>query len=286
MASTLRLKRGNETANNAFTGVEGELTYDTTLDTVRAHDGSAAGGDMLINEHGSGSNNPDFGTRTSADNVSHITLPSGSTVARTTRRVPSIGSIRFNEDTGSYEGYYRARNFVGLWAGFANNNLVAMLKDTSTSNIAVAYNNEVQVPGMDVTVYPRSTKSHFLLQFYTISETANQFGYYAYVNGTKVTANLGSSSGASATYPRQMIGLGSYDANNASTLQNNFIPYLYHPNSIADQRFQIYVGYGGTSGSSTYRHNRGVNAVYSPGVTNLYVYEIMPEDPTQIFLGT
>ena len=161
-----------------------------------------------------------------------------------------------------------------------------MLKDTSTSNIAVAYNNEVQVPGMDVTVYPRSTKSHFLLQFYTISETANQFGYYAYVNGTKVTANLGSSSGASATYPRQMIGLGSYDANNASTLQNNFIPYLYHPNSIADQRFQIYVGYGGTSGSSTYRHNRGVNAVYSPGVTNLYVYEIMPEDPTQIFLGT
>ena len=44
MPTVLQFRRGNTTQNNSFTGTAGELSIDTTLDTVRVHDGSTAGG--------------------------------------------------------------------------------------------------------------------------------------------------------------------------------------------------------------------------------------------------
>ena len=44
MPTILQLRRGTTSQNDAFTGTIGELTYDSTLDTVRVHDGSTAGG--------------------------------------------------------------------------------------------------------------------------------------------------------------------------------------------------------------------------------------------------
>jgi len=44
MATQVQLRRGSSTENDAFTGALGELTIDTTNDTVRVHDGSTAGG--------------------------------------------------------------------------------------------------------------------------------------------------------------------------------------------------------------------------------------------------
>jgi hypothetical protein len=41
------LKRGNTTQSTAYTGPVGELTFDTGLNTVRAHNGSTAGGILL-----------------------------------------------------------------------------------------------------------------------------------------------------------------------------------------------------------------------------------------------
>ncbi len=48
MPTVVQFRRGNTTQNNAFTGAEGELTVDTTLDTIRVHDGSTAGGFELV----------------------------------------------------------------------------------------------------------------------------------------------------------------------------------------------------------------------------------------------
>ena len=44
MATAVQLRRGTTTQNNAFTGALGEVSVDTTLDTIRVHDASTQGG--------------------------------------------------------------------------------------------------------------------------------------------------------------------------------------------------------------------------------------------------
>jgi hypothetical protein len=52
MATQVQFRRGTTTENNAFTGAAAELTVDTTLTTVRVHDGTTAGGVALLNVSG------------------------------------------------------------------------------------------------------------------------------------------------------------------------------------------------------------------------------------------
>ena len=49
MPTTIKFRRGTTTQNNSFTGGSGEITVDTTLDTLRVHDSSTAGGTALVN---------------------------------------------------------------------------------------------------------------------------------------------------------------------------------------------------------------------------------------------
>ena len=42
------LKRGNTVQSAAYTGPLGELTYDTDLRTLRVHDGSTVGGNVIL----------------------------------------------------------------------------------------------------------------------------------------------------------------------------------------------------------------------------------------------
>ena len=50
MATILQLRRGTTTQHSTFTGAEGEVTIDTTKDTVVVHDGSTVGGVPLAKE--------------------------------------------------------------------------------------------------------------------------------------------------------------------------------------------------------------------------------------------
>ena len=47
MAKQVQFRRGTSTEHGSFTGAVGEITFDTTLNTLRAHDGSTAGGARL-----------------------------------------------------------------------------------------------------------------------------------------------------------------------------------------------------------------------------------------------
>jgi hypothetical protein len=68
MATSLKLRRGTTTAHSTFTGAEGEVTVDTTKDTIVVHDGSTAGGFPLLKE-----NNPAYtGTLTGGTGVINI----------------------------------------------------------------------------------------------------------------------------------------------------------------------------------------------------------------------
>ena len=50
MANALQLRRGTTTEHGSFTGLAGEITVDTTKDTIVVHDGSTAGGIPLAKE--------------------------------------------------------------------------------------------------------------------------------------------------------------------------------------------------------------------------------------------
>ena len=50
MTTAIKRRRGTTTQHSSFTGLEGELTVDTTKDTVVVHDGSTAGGFALLRE--------------------------------------------------------------------------------------------------------------------------------------------------------------------------------------------------------------------------------------------
>ena len=63
MAKLLKLRRGSTSDHSSFTGAEGEVTVDTTKDTLVVHDGSTAGGHPLAKAAA-----PTFtGTLTAAD---------------------------------------------------------------------------------------------------------------------------------------------------------------------------------------------------------------------------
>ena len=47
MATAIQRRRGTSTQHSSFTGLAGEITIDTTNNTVVVHDGSTAGGHRL-----------------------------------------------------------------------------------------------------------------------------------------------------------------------------------------------------------------------------------------------
>ena len=47
MSRVLQIRRGTTAENNNFTGMAGEITYDTTAKTIRVHDGTTLGGTAL-----------------------------------------------------------------------------------------------------------------------------------------------------------------------------------------------------------------------------------------------
>lgn len=47
MSTQLQLRKGNKIDNDAFTGAEGEMTYDTTTGGLRIHDGVKQGGNLI-----------------------------------------------------------------------------------------------------------------------------------------------------------------------------------------------------------------------------------------------
>ena len=54
MATQVQLRRGTKAENDAFTGVVGEVTVDTTSKQLRLHDGTTVGGNII----GAGGNSP------------------------------------------------------------------------------------------------------------------------------------------------------------------------------------------------------------------------------------
>lgn len=83
MATQVQRRRGTTTQHATFTGAEGELTVDTTKDTVVVHDGTTAGGRPLARED--------------LDNVTSGTVTGKVDAASTS----AAGKVQLNDSTTS-----------------------------------------------------------------------------------------------------------------------------------------------------------------------------------------
>lgn len=161
MATSLKLRRGTTTAHSTFTGAEGEVTVDTTKDTIVVHDGSTAGGFPLAKESGS---NISAGTlsATSISDSGNLTFTgtgnrirgdfSNGTVANrvafqtsTTNGATALGVIP--NGTSNY-----AEFSVNSDSSYTNSSTLAAIVDGSTSSIRAGI---------------RGTGSYLPMTFYT-----------------------------------------------------------------------------------------------------------------------
>lgn len=69
MASRIKFRRGTTTEHASFTGAEGEITVNTTKDTLVVHDGATAGGFEMLRAD---LDNLDSGTAIPAANITDI----------------------------------------------------------------------------------------------------------------------------------------------------------------------------------------------------------------------
>ena len=97
MSTAVQLRRGTTTEHATFTGVVGEITVDTTKDTVVVHDGTLAGGHPLVKESSLGVTTTNQTAATGA-----INTPAGTTAERPTG---VTGRFRFNTSLGKPEVY-------------------------------------------------------------------------------------------------------------------------------------------------------------------------------------
>jgi hypothetical protein len=98
MSTAVQLRRGTTSQHSSFTGAVGEVTVDTTKDTVVVHDGTTVGGHPLVKESDKGVT---VVQQTSATGSADI--PTGTTAERDGS--PQTGYFRFNTSLGKFEGY-------------------------------------------------------------------------------------------------------------------------------------------------------------------------------------
>ena len=141
MAKLLKLRRGTTSQHSSFTGAEGEVTVDTTKDTLVVHDGATQGGIPLAKESAVTSASANI---TVSDESSDTTcFPVFVTAATGTLPPKSGTNLTFN----SSNGYLTAGQFIGNLTGNVTGDVTGTA-DLATS-ITVTANNST-----DETVYP------------------------------------------------------------------------------------------------------------------------------------
>ena len=130
MAKLLKLRRGTDTQHSSFTGAEGEVTVNTTNDSLHVHDGTTAGGTELAkadlsNVDGSLSNNLGFADNTQAQFGTDNDL-----------QIYHDGSASYITDTGAGPLYIRGTNLnIGDSGGY---NFITC-NDTGTGGTVYLY---------------------------------------------------------------------------------------------------------------------------------------------------
>tara|TARA_E500000331_G_scaffold202258_1_gene194110 strand:+ start:800 stop:2182 length:1383 start_codon:yes stop_codon:yes gene_type:complete len=152
MAKLLKLRRGTTSQHSSFTGAEGEVTVDTTKDTVVVHDGSTQGGFPLMRESGTATVATEV-TVTANNSTNETVYPIFVDGATGSQGAESDTGLTYNPSTGALT----STSFVGAVTGNVTGNASGSSGSctgnaataTEGTNVTVTANNST-----DETVYP------------------------------------------------------------------------------------------------------------------------------------
>lgn len=162
MSKQIQIRRGTATENNNFTGAIGEITMDTTNNTLRVHDGTTAGGTTLAKQ----SEIPTVPT--TAETV-HQTMPSS---RYTNIEIKQTGSFYTVSDDGWVyirKATQSANQFIDMAVFSGNTLLYSMVNCTPSGGIPCAC------------MLPVSKGMRFSVS-YNATGATEQF-YFIYANG-------------------------------------------------------------------------------------------------------
>ena len=132
MATQLKIRRGTTAEHASFTGAEGEITLDTTKDTLVAHDNYTAGGRPMLRED--------------LNNLANA----------------SIGAAKI--DRGSAAAYQALRvNAAANGVEFASPDMGQIKYANLMSSQAITTTSWTNVTNLSINITPRSTSSRMLL---------------------------------------------------------------------------------------------------------------------------
>lgn len=180
MSTAIQLRRGTTTQHNTFTGAVGEITVDTTKDTVVVHDGATAGGFPLLKESA-------IGTSVQAYDADLTTLGAGGAGARSFLGLAIGTDVQaYDADTAKTDA---AQSFTAAQRGS-----VSALTDgaTITPNFALANNFSVTLGGNRTLANPTNITAGqsgviVITQDGTGSRTLAYGSYFKFSNGTAPT---------------------------------------------------------------------------------------------------
>lgn len=169
MAKLLKLRRGTTSQHSSFTGAEGEVTVDTTKDTVVVHDGSTQGGHPLMKESGTANLATEV-TVTANNSTNETVYPIFVDGATGSQGAESDTGLTYNPSTGALT----STSFVGAVTGNVTGNASGS-SGSCTGNAATA------TEGTNVTV--------------TANNSTNETVYPVFVDGATGTQGIETDTG-------------------------------------------------------------------------------------------
>ena len=152
MAKLLKLRRGTTSQHSSFTGAEGEVTVDTTKDTVVVHDGSTAGGHPLMKESGTANLATEV-TVTANNSTNETVYPIFVDGATGSQGAESDTGLTYNPSTGALTLTTVNANLIGNVTGGVSGASGSCTGNAATAteatNVTAVANNST-----DETVYP------------------------------------------------------------------------------------------------------------------------------------
>ena len=177
MATQLKIRRGTTAEHASFTGAEGEITLDTTKDTLVAHDNYTAGGRPMLRED--------------LNNLANA----------------SIGAGKL--DRGSATAYQALRvNAAANGVEFANQEIGQVKWAHNLSSQTITATAYTDITNLSIDITPRSTSSRILLMLNVQAYWDNYGQMTIAKNGTNLwtpAATHGSGNGTGDPYMHQNV---------------------------------------------------------------------------------
>jgi hypothetical protein len=143
MPTVVQFRRGTTAQNNSFTGAAGEITVDTTLGTIRVHNGVAGGNTLVSIDAVQTLSNKTLATPTVTGTLTSTGLINTSgNISAAILNSGAINSTGLINTTGNIVcASISAGTYVGLSSNKINTNASNVTVDTSWVNVAVNGSN-------------------------------------------------------------------------------------------------------------------------------------------------